>query len=74
MEVFNREKAFHAGEKIRKNDFAPSEKFSCYTRSEALGAETISGFKSILRGILGTKLSNISKPQCLPSLSPLEVT
>ena len=24
------EKAFHAGKKIRKNDFAPSEKFSCY--------------------------------------------
>ena len=23
-------KAFHAGKKIKKNDFAPSEKFSCY--------------------------------------------
>ena len=31
MEIFYREKAFHTGEKIRKNDFAPSEKFSCYT-------------------------------------------
>ena len=30
MEIFYREKAFHAREKIRKNDFAPSEKFSCY--------------------------------------------
>ena len=30
MEIFYREKAFHAGKKNRKNDFAPSEKFSCY--------------------------------------------
>ena len=30
MEIFYWEKAFHAGKKIRKNDFAPSEKFSCY--------------------------------------------
>ena len=30
MEIFYREKAFHAGKQIRKNDFAPSEKFSCY--------------------------------------------
>ena len=31
MEIFYREKAFHAGKKIRKNNIAPSEKFSCYT-------------------------------------------
>ena len=30
MEIFYREKAFHAGKRIRKNDFAPSEKFYCY--------------------------------------------
>ena len=30
MEIFYREKAFHGGEKIRENDFAPSKKFSCY--------------------------------------------
>ena len=30
MGIFYRVKAFHAGKKIRKNDFAPSEKFSCY--------------------------------------------
>ena len=30
MEIFYQEKAFHAREKIRKNDFAPSEKISCY--------------------------------------------
>ena len=30
MEIFYWEKAFHAGKKIRKNDFARSEKFSCY--------------------------------------------
>ena len=30
MEIFYWEKTFHAGKKIRKNDFAPSEKFSCY--------------------------------------------
>ena len=27
---FYREKAFHARKKIRKNDFAPSQIFSCY--------------------------------------------
>ena len=30
MEIFYWEKAFHAGKKIRKNDFAPSEFFSYY--------------------------------------------
>ena len=30
MEIFYWEKAFYAWKKIRKNDFAPSEKFSCY--------------------------------------------
>ena len=30
MEIFYQEKAFHTRKKIRKNDFAPSEKFSCY--------------------------------------------
>ena len=28
--IFYREEAFHAGKKIRKNDFAPSEKYACY--------------------------------------------
>ena len=28
--ILYRKKSFHAGKKIRKNDFAPSEKFSCY--------------------------------------------
>ena len=30
MGIFYREKAFHAGKKIRKNDFAPSEKYASY--------------------------------------------
>ena len=30
MGIFYRKKAFHAGKKIRKNDFAPSEKYACY--------------------------------------------
>ena len=30
MGIFYREKAFHARKKIRKNDFAPSEKYACY--------------------------------------------
>ena len=30
MEIFYREKAFHARKKIWKNDFAPSEKYSSY--------------------------------------------
>ena len=48
MEIFYREKAFHAGKKIRKNDFASSEKFSCcapgekvYFRSQTLEYPTI---------------------------------
>ena len=30
MGIFYREKAFHVGKKIRKDDFAPSEKYACY--------------------------------------------
>ena len=30
MDIFYRENAFHAVKKIRKNEFAPSEKFFCY--------------------------------------------
>ena len=30
MGIFYREKIFHAGKKIRKNYFAPSEKYACY--------------------------------------------
>ena len=30
MEIFYQEKSISLWEKIRKNDFAPSEKFSCY--------------------------------------------
>ena len=30
MGIFYREKAFHAGKKIRKNDVASSEKYACY--------------------------------------------
>ena len=30
MGILYREKPFHAGKKIRKNDFAPSEKYACY--------------------------------------------
>ena len=30
MEIFYQEKVFHTGKKIRKNDFAPSEKYACY--------------------------------------------
>ena len=30
MLIFYREKSFNAGKKIRKNDFAPSEKYACY--------------------------------------------
>ena len=30
MGIFYQEKAFHAEKKIRKNDFAPSEKYACY--------------------------------------------
>ena len=30
MEILYREKTFHAGKKITKNDFTPSEKYACY--------------------------------------------
>ena len=30
MGIFYREKAFHAGKKMRKNDVASSEKYACY--------------------------------------------
>ena len=36
MGIFYREKAFHAGKKSRKNDFAPSEKYACYAPAEIL--------------------------------------
>ena len=29
MGIFYREKTFHAGKTIRKNDFVPSEKYAC---------------------------------------------
>ena len=36
MGIFNREKAFHAGKKIRKNDFAPLEKYACCIKIQML--------------------------------------
>ena len=30
MRIFYREKAFHARKKVKKNYFAPSEKYACY--------------------------------------------
>ena len=35
MRIFYQEKAFHAREKMTKNDFAPSEKFSSYVPASA---------------------------------------
>ena len=49
MGIFYPEKAFHAGKKIRKNDFAPSEKYACY--ANAWGGE--GRHSSILRGKIG---------------------
>ena len=34
MGIFYREKALHAKKKIRKNDFAPSEKYSSYAPAD----------------------------------------
>ena len=46
MVIFYRQKlAFHAGKKIRKNDFAPSEKYACYT--------PVIYFKSSVRQYMG---------------------
>ena len=36
MWIFHREKSFQAGKKIRKNDFAPSEKYACYAPGHAM--------------------------------------
>ena len=49
MEIFYRGKAFHAREKIRKNDFAPSEKFSCYAPATSSGHSSMPKTK-IVRG------------------------
>ena len=69
MEIFYREKAFQARKKIRKNDFAPSEKFSCYApgdvdkSEDAEDANKTSFFK--LRAF---KLANMHKiVQILPN-------
>ena len=37
MDIFCREKAFHNWKKIRKNYFAPSEKFACYAPAQLVG-------------------------------------
>ena len=37
MGIFYQEKAFHAGNKSGKNDFAPSEKYACYAPSPNTG-------------------------------------
>ena len=41
MEIFYRENAFHAGKKIRKNDFAPSEKYAFYDHTLLLALTLI---------------------------------
>ena len=41
MGIFYQEKAFHAGKKIRKNYFAPSEKYACYTPGTNLTFEKL---------------------------------
>ena len=38
MGIFYQEKAFHTRKKIRENDFAPSEKYTCYAPEWPLGA------------------------------------
>ena len=44
MGNFYREKAFHVGKNFRKNDFAPSEKYACYT----LGNRDHGGITSVV--------------------------
>ena len=46
MGIFYREKAFHAGKKIRKNDFAPSEKYACYAPEQILLVAILEGLWS----------------------------
>ena len=46
MGIFYWEKKFHAGKKITKNDFAPSEKYACYAPDEyEVQKETLSVIK-----------------------------
>ena len=51
--IFNWEKAFHFGKKVRKNYFAPSEKYACYTpvpspQSKALSPIPLSAINELL--------------------------
>ena len=42
MGIFYWEKAFHAGKKSGKNDFAPSEKYSSYSSAHDPGLHNVS--------------------------------
>ena len=55
MGIFYREKAFHAGKKIRKNDFAPSEKYSSYAPD---CFDVFLEFQTILHDISGIPKTN----------------
>ena len=50
MGIFYQEKAFHAGKKIRKNDFAPSEKYACYAPEQG-----VSSVPALMAKIVGDK-------------------
>ena len=49
MGISYQEKAFHAGKKIRKNDFAPSEKYTCYAPDPQTGHPDGDGFLGIFK-------------------------
>ena len=49
MEIFYWEKTYHAGKKIRKNDFAPSEKYACYAPVQNKGVLGALNLPDVLR-------------------------
>ena len=61
---FLREKTFHGGEKFRKNDFAPSEKYACYTPL-IMYKKMISHIRHIIKFLLFLRThSHSSWPAC----------
>ena len=54
MGIFYQEKTFHTGKKIRKNDFAPSEKYACYAPDEKVGEKLVTKHLFLTRN--GSKL------------------
>ena len=70
MEIFYREKAFYTGKKIRKNDFAPSEKFSCYASGAYYVGHFFFFFSCVHYFSLGENMQPSKKHKVKVTISP----